>query len=384
MLTSDPAARPGGVRYWAEEKHTRARRSWNEGERGTMGSIGGFLKRIRTAPPGAMSQVMLDPNQVSPRMHGGGTPFVAGQHYFTIRLKTLHLESGRDWFTTHLPLLSTAAEYVYGTAQTTVPMAFGPKVIAGNGGKLPTRIDFDDVRLCGITPYRGGDLTLSMMLSQVNDDPGLRRLLGFIEAASSVLKSSGVIVPYAPVVELVASTLDDLAKDGDAPPLFGATIALSQDNGSFRSGHLLIAATNLTAGAVYLVDGEARVGDDEASANSLACDYVVLSLEQAADRSDADALPIVARYWPRIDDQAARTDHKSWLTAKDWLITLSQELYLSPDLTRAQAERMYQQYVSLALDRHNQAKELTTLAPGALAPSDVRVLQNIADAIRTL
>jgi hypothetical protein len=349
-----------------------------------MGSISGFLSRLRTVPPGEMSQVVLDPNHVSPAMPSTGSAFVAGEHYFTVRLKTLHLESGRDWFTTHLPLLSTACDYIYGTKQTTVPAAVGPKMIAGSGAKLPARVDFEDVRLCGITPYRGGDLTISVMLSQINDDPGLSRLLGFVESASAVLKASGVVIPYAPVVELVASTLDDLAKDSDAPPRFGANISLSQDNGTFRAGQMVVAAAKLSADTLWVNDGEVRVGAEMASAAPLTCDHVLLSLELAEDRSDAGSLPIVDKWWPRVDELAGRQDEGSWDTAKTWLSALSQELYLSADLTRPQAQRLYQNYVNLAVERHNDAKALVKLGPGKLPPSEVQVLRNIDDAIRAL
>lgn len=331
-----------------------------------------------------MSQVFIDLGHVIPSVSGLGESAVAGQHYFTVRLKTLHLESGRDWFSEHLPLLSTATEFVYGDRQTALPFAVGPGLISSAGGPMPSRVDFKDTRLCHTSPYRGADLTLAVLLSRVSTEPKLARMLHFIESAAGMLKKTGVVAPYADIAELVAGSLEDIAKNEESEPLFGAHLSLSQDNATFRSGYLLVAAADLDPAQVWLVDSDVRLGDDPQSAAPLTPDYVLIAIELVAERSDADSLPPVTEFWPRVDDFAGRADQSSWETAKTWLSTLAQELYMSPDLTRPHAERLYQHYVELAVQRRDAARALADLGPAAVGPTDLSVLRNIDEAVRAL
>ncbi len=349
-----------------------------------MSKLGNFVVRLKSVPPGEMCQVFIGPEHVSPTANGLGEYAIAGEHYFTVRLKALHLETGRSWFSEHLPLLTTAAEFIYGTAQTALPSVVGPGLISANRGPMPSRIDFQDTRLCRTSPYKGGDLTLSILLSRVSSDPKLAHILRFVEQAGGVLKKTVVLAPYAEVAELVASSLNDLADDKDSAPLFGAHMALSQDNKTLRSGFLLIAAAELDREQVWLVDSEVRVGTDSNSAVPLTCDHVLLAIELGSARSDAETLPAVADYWPHVEDFAGRADEGSWLTAKTWLSVLAQELYLSPDLTRSQAEQLYQGYVDRAVHRRDEARALAQLGPIDQTHADVRVLRNIDEAIRAL
>lgn len=330
-----------------------------------------------------MTQLFIAPDHVLPSVPTLGVAAVAGQHYFTVRLKTLHLQSGRDWFSEHLPLLSTAAEFIHGDQQTAVPFMVGPRLISDTAGPMPSRVDFKDTRLANTSPYCGGDLTVSVLLSRVSSEPKVARMLSFIEDASGVMKKTGALAPYAAVADLVAGALDDLANNNESAPLFGAHLSLSQDNGTLASGYLLIAAADLDSSAVWLVDSEVRIGRESGTAVPLTNDHVLLAIELASERSDADTLPPVAEHWPHVVDFAGRPEESSWVTAKSWLSILAQELYLSPDLTRPQAEQLYQHYVETAVGMRDKARALAHLGPTALAPSDLLVMRNIDEDVRT-
>jgi hypothetical protein len=124
------------------------------------------------------------------------------------------------------------------------------------------------------------------------------------------------------------------------------------------------------------------VGATAAEAAPLRADHVLLSLEQVAARSDAESLPLVGRYWPHIEDFSGRNDKESWTVAKSWLSILAQGLYLSPDLTRSQAESLYATFVERARSRHDRAEMVGHLGPAD--EDELQVLKNIDHAVRSL
>jgi hypothetical protein len=346
--------------------------------------IGRFLAQIKSAPPGAMSQVFVDPTRVSPSLPAEGKAISADEDYFTVRVSSIHLQAGRDWFTEHLPLLSTACEFIYNGAETAVPFVVGPGLISPAGTPPPGRVALDDVRVCASHPYGGGDLKITVQLSRVSTDTKLKQLVGFAERAAAVLKGTVVLAPYMAVAELLAGALADLGREDDSTPLFGGTRSFNQDNGTLRGGHLVVAAADLSPDRVWLIDSDVRIGDGAEAALPLEVDHAVLTIEGARDRADAASLPVVAQYWPRAQEFAGRPDKSSWSTAKTWLSMLSQELYLSPDLTTRQAESMYQQFVEQAEARHKEAIRLANLGRAPATPATLQTLNNINDAVSRL
>jgi hypothetical protein len=342
----------------------------------------GLLARMKSAPPEQVSQVFIPRENILPTPPAGDEPFRAGEHYFTVRLTALELADGREWFTSYLPLVTTACEFIYAGAPTAVPFAVGPSLVVPEGSGPPRRVGLVDTRVCGVQPYRGGDVTVSVMLSRVATENRLARLVGVIERASQLLKAAAVVVPYLAVADLIASGLGELAEDGGTAPLLAGRISLSQDNGSFRPGYLLVTAGDASPERTWIVDGKVSVGATAVEAAPLRADHVLLSLEQAAARSDAESLPLVGRYWPHIDDLSGRNDKESWSTAKSWLSVLAQELYLSPDLTRGQAESLYATFAERARSRRDQAEMVGHLGPAD--EDELQVLKNIDHAVRAL
>jgi hypothetical protein len=343
-----------------------------------------LLGKMKGTQHDDMSQVVVDPTHVMPPSALWGIPFRANEHYFTVRLKTVGLGTKAGWFTKKLPLVNSCCEFLYGTTTTSVPFVVGPALLSWGGTAAPRHVDFEDTRLCDIHPYRGGELTVAVALSSVAVDPTVKRLFEFLEKAAGTLGATAAVGPYAALGQLVAGTINNLVTANQATPLFGARMALSADNGTLRSGHIVVAAEDLTPEETWLIDSRVKVGRSREDAVDLAAEHVVVTIELSSDRSDGDALPLVREFWPRVEDLAGRPDKGSWTTAKTWLSVLAQELYLSPDLIRGQAEGLYRRCVEDAVERHREAQELAHLGPADEESSDLQVLRNIDDAIRAL
>ena len=345
--------------------------------------ISKFIGWLASAPPEPVSLFPISSSHVEPAWVGPTEPFRAGEHYCTLRLAALRLESGRKWFTSYLPLVATACEYVYDTGSRATPFVAGPSLVGAEPDKLPTLISLDNTRICDTYPYRGGDVSVSVTLSRVVSDARLERLVGVIEHASRALGAATAVAPYLAIAQIVADGVTDLADKGDAAPLLAGRIALNEDNGSFAPGYVLLSAGRLEPDEIWVRRREVLVGPTRDAATPLQADHVLLAVEQAHKRSDAEALPVVAEHWRRVDDFAGRPDPSSWDTAKSWLSVLAQDMYLSPDLTRGQAESMYADYVDRAVRRRDDARRLAHLGP-ADNDEERQTLRNIDHAVRAL
>lgn len=348
------------------------------------GRISEFLSRIYSGPQPKISILSLPPEQCDREIAPTGEDFRAGTHYFTIRVTSVGLAAGRKWFSSYLPLITTACEFTYDDRSTTLPFVVGPSLIAPAGQPLPTGTALVDTRVCGIHPYVGGEVSITVVLSRVVADNSLSRLLAMIEKAGAAFDVAGALAPYLAIANVVAGGLSDLFDQGDAMPLLGARLSVNQDNASFRPGYLLAAAADLDPQHVWLRGGEVLLGSSATAARPLITDYVLLVVEQATERSDARSLPAVREPWSRVQDLARSPDEGSWLTAKSWLSVLAQDLYLSPDLTRMQAERLYQWFIDEAIRIRDDAVRLAQLGPEPLPDRRLQVLRNLDDAIRAL
>lgn len=268
------------------------------------GSLTAFLSRLGRSASDAMSYLVVEQTHVSSTSADLDPSadldqmFVADEHYFVIRLKSLHLQSGHKSLAKYVPVLTTACEFGYGGSRTVAPCVLGPGLIRTSDGRLPARVDFDDVRLCGLHPYRGGEIGVSVLLSMVAADPRLTRLMEFLEKASSALKLTAGVAPYAAVASLVAGALDDVANSADSVPVFGAGFSLSQDNGSLRSGYVVIATVSLRPEAVWIKGSEVRIGITAGDSVPLESDYVLLAIERSTTRSDAKCCGRTSRNLP--------------------------------------------------------------------------------------
>jgi hypothetical protein len=278
-----------------------------------------------------------------------GSPITRDQMYFTIRINEMHLADNRQWFTIYDPLIVVVAEFNHGGERIVVPTVIGPNLIRKQDAADQPRhgVVLLDTRVTGPHPYRGGDVDLSVAFYQVRRADHVRSLLKVVDGLSAALGAPGEL----PLV----------AKAGGAL-LEGVEGLLGLEETVYLAGHRIsIANTPLdpfSAGFSALVAPPApndlsalRVEDrrlciaatDGTTSPYRQSDFVLLSIAASEARGDENLLPF---YRLKTEGLAALWDGEDGLKrGKANLIAAYQEMRRSPDVTAAEAGRLFAQWL---------------------------------------
>jgi hypothetical protein len=319
-----------------------------------------------------------------------GQTFEPNEHYFAVRLNEMFLHYGRRWFAGFLPMTWVLTRYTRGYGELELPCMVGPAMIQDKAPaeELPQGMLFRDVRVAGVQPYRGGRLSLSIVLHQVPVVDHADRVLSALQAATSALDFSGQLGPYLKVVDSMAETAGDLLDLTGTKALIGCVHEYDPDAGNpLRPGfYALVSDPACQPDRLWVVDRTLLVGEDASSATPLRTgDYVLYSVVQTSERSDAETLGFIEPLWKRVVQFAGKTDAESWKGAKANMAVLGEELYLSPDLTTRQAENLFEHYKTEMLKVHERADELAHLGAAdrveTRADEDLTVMRNIVSGV---
>src|SRR3954454_15898871 len=124
-------------------------------------------KAIKASPRQLPSTVAIPADHVTAQ----GTnreKFEADKHYFQVRVNEMFLTEQRKWLTDIDPMVFVVSEFTYDKATQTVPFLVGPMLLEKFSAKVPKGMIFNDTRVAGLHPYRGGRLSLTVVLGQVN------------------------------------------------------------------------------------------------------------------------------------------------------------------------------------------------------------------------
>src|SRR5262249_23437968 len=148
--------------------------------------------QIISSPRHTPSAITIPTDHVDQAASLGGT-FLPNQHYFQVRINELFLTNAREWFSTIDPMVFIVSEFLYDRQEQEVPCIVGPGMMqkyAQRLEKVPQGMLFRDTRVAGVHPYRGGRLSLTVVLCQTESKNYARELLKVVETASSALDFS--------------------------------------------------------------------------------------------------------------------------------------------------------------------------------------------------
>lgn len=110
------------------------------------------------------------------------------QDYFEIRIKEMYLSNQREWFSKFDPMVCTIAEFGYGDEDRALPFVVGPSLVKQLGLEVPEgKMLYTNTLVAGPYPYRGGDLTVSVILYGLKVKNYADDLLKFVEGAAGIL-----------------------------------------------------------------------------------------------------------------------------------------------------------------------------------------------------
>jgi len=314
-------------------------------------------------------------------------PFVKDEHYFLVRVNQLYLTYSRKWFQAYDPMVLVVSEFTYDTQEQAVPFVVGPSLLEGRGHEAPKGMVFSDTRVAGLHPWRGGRLSLSVVLSQVERENYAADFLKILESTVGVLDFATALTAYVKVAGVALDGVKMLFEmGGGTKSLVGYRIEYDDAAAEITPGFFaLIDAEDVDLDKLWVRGNELHVGESlETSKPYRDADFVLYSILQAAARNDERILP----FYPlvtRVETGATSTQKADWKRAKGDMASLWQTLILSPDLTRPQSKALANQYRArleeLLADAKENASPLGTERADGSDPivADLREAADILD-----
>ncbi len=303
---------------------------------------------------------------------GNDEPFQPHAHYFQVRVNEMYLSKRREWFTTYDPLVFAVTEFIYHRRHVSLPFVVGPSMLESYGRQLPVGMLFSNTRIAGPYPYRGGRIALAVVLYRVRRDNAIRNVLRLLERVAGVVDISNMVHAYIRIADVLLDGMDTLLGANATEPRLGVRIELDPAaNGAIHPGSYVLLdpqADAIKPEHLWVRNQQLWYGSSEETAEPFrACDYVLYSLSSSSERSDITTLPFYPLY-EQVLAAAIHPDENNWKRARINLLTLIQNIELSPDLTIPQARSLSRACIARVQQSHQQATRLDTLG----APADSR------------
>jgi hypothetical protein len=279
--------------------------------------------------------------------------------YFTLTINELKLRDGREFFSTYDPLVYAAVEFVHDKERIAVPMLIGPSALTDKVGKLPHGFLINDIVLAGPHPFRGGRVSITIVLYKARNKDYAKRILQFVEGISAAVGIPANVALLSKVGLSLLDAFETLLEMGDSEPIVGHRIDIdTATTRGFSTG-----VTALIAGPEDVDDLKVRDGRllTLAGGPYCRCDYVLYSVGRAHWREQESTLPFY-RLTEEIGVAALAGDSHSWKRAKALLITLYQQMIACPDITREEADILFNRYKSLMLRYKEEAADTHILS----------------------
>ncbi len=329
--------------------------------------------KIKQTPVQLPSKVNILADHISNKNENLGAVFREDEHYFQVRINEMYLTYQRQWFSTYDPMVFIVSEFQYDGKIEAVPFTVGPMMMEKYGQKIPTGMIFSNTRVAGLHPWRGGSLTLSVILMRVKRDDYPKKLLRVVESAASAVDFGTALTSYVKIAGVIFDGVEALLGAEDTTPLIGFRKTIDQDAGDkLEPGYLAlidIPEDQLDLNKLWVRDHQLLFGDGLAGAQPFRkADYVLYSISQTSQRSDEETLPFYP-LWKRVVEEASRPKPDNWDSAKSNMLSLYQTMMLSPDLTKNQAFGLTEKYTIEMKKIHEKVVGLSTLGEEKAEPS---------------
>lgn len=293
------------------------------------------------------------------------TPFVKDNHYFQVMINELFLSNSRKWFNEIDPIVYVVSEFMYNGKPQKVPYIVGPSMLKQIGvpDEYSGGVIYKNTSVTGLKPYRGGGLTMTVVLCQSNNNL-LRPLIQVIENAAKALDFSPVLSPYTKIAEVVMNGFETCFNSGGITPLVGIHDSFGPNfNIAFMPSYFaLINKPGISPDRLWVCQNQLMIGDTLSSAEPFRqADYVLYSITSPVgnSRDDLDSLPFI-EIWQKVKLEAGSpVDDPNYKNAKVMMSNLYQMIVTNPDLTDLQSDALADTYAARMKDIHDHAKKFS-------------------------
>ncbi len=319
---------------------------------------GAIWQRVRSSPAQLPTPVAIPRDHVE-GAESMGPAFAKDQDYFQVRFNQVFLTDRRQWWSEYDPMALAVTEFIYDKSVQAVPFIVGPSLVQKYGQKVPAGMLFQDTRVAGIHPYRGGAVTTTVMLFRVQRQDNARSVLHIAENAASVLDFSTALTMYVKVAGVLLDSVETLFGMNGTQPVAGLRREFDPDAGDlFQPGFFALVDPHdagFRPDQLWVREHQLCVGDSLASATPYrGGDFVLYSIVQSKVRTDDALLPFYSQF-ERAKEAAGHADANAWLRARADDATLWQSVLASPDLTEPHAEELSKAYRAKIQKRHDDA-----------------------------
>jgi hypothetical protein len=301
-------------------------------------------------------------------------PLQADACYFVITIHELYLHDRRVWWQRFAPALWTSAEFSYDGQPRTVPYLIGPKLLSNDLG-APDGMLYRNIRVAGPHPYKGGPVTVSMVLNRVQTGDASASVLSILESAVSAFGLSTALAPYLTLTHAVADGFQLLLHLGSEPVL-GVRDSVGSDDdfdAPAAPGYYALLDQPAARDKLWVREHQLLAGADTGTASPVRDrSYVLYSIRTTAERKDISQISDVTALWNQVEAFAQRPDRRSYQAAKALMTELGILLRRHPDFTTVQADALYRDLLGQMVDLHQERVDRAprALEPGAAPPLD--------------
>jgi hypothetical protein len=340
-----------------------------------------LVDRVRRGHTTTFSRIAI------PREHIIGEEQPAGayqpdKHYFQVRVNEMYLAYDRQWWARYMPMVFSVTEFIYDKREEAVPFVVGSSMMEKYGQELPANMVFDDTRVAGLHPYRGGALKLSLILYQVRREDYARNLLSFVESITGVLNVSLPLNNYVKIANIALDGLEGILGLQETVPLLGMRKERDPDaNDRIEPGYFALIDVpdrQLKAEMLWVKDHRLHYGSSRENIQPYqAANFVLYSLVQTPQRGDVRLLPFYA-FYEQLQQDAGQPYKDTWKRTLVNMTSLAGTMLLSPDLTMEQAEALGDEYETNLREIHSKALKRVVQGPGrAETPLDARLRETL-------
>ena len=353
---------------------------------GAFDTVSRIWKEVRAGHQPLPTVATIPPQHCRPA-DTVGYPIIRDQMYFTIRVNEMHLAENRQWWTLYDPLLVIVTEFNHAHERVALPAVIGPNLIRKQAPSDRPRYGsvLLDTRVAGPHPYRGGDVDISVSFYQVQRANHAHALLKVVDSLSAAFGGAGDF----PLI----------AKTGGAL-LEGVEGLLGLKETTYLAGHRISLAISpldpFTAGFSALItppaprcDISLRVEDrrlqieaDGGARPYCDSDFVLLSIIGTEVRGDENLLPF---YGLKVDALTAVWDGEDGVKrGKANLIAAYQQMRRSPDVTAAEANRLFDAWLQEFEAEKKRAEQVRSMPIARHSEKWDPLAESLNDAVRRL
>lgn len=309
----------------------------------------------------------------------------ADKHYFMVRVNEMFLSKARNWFNLVDPMVFFVSEFTYDSKEIAVPYVIGPGLMEKYGKAIPEGMIFSNTTVAGLHPYKGNELTLSVILYENTRKNYAREFLKVVESISNAIDFSNTLSQYLKVGDVVADGVSELMGLGGTIPLVGYRKSYNPNAGDkISSGFFTLINNNgqeIDPQELWVINDQLYIGDTKEKAKPFrevkGMDFVLYSLMIRSERNDISSLSFYPLYKSMIKSAMESDTQQKWEAAKAEMMTLAKEIRFHPDIAKDHYRILRDKYVAEMAEEHNNAIMDSERSVGKMADMEENNIMNI-------